>query len=160
MLIALPWEHEGPIIDTFTRRRRSKLPCDITECPTPCSLTVVPAPAIQVSTRTGRGKCRSPPGAANWLSGLNKAPHAQASVPASGAPWISHPSTEKPILEPAREVGGGSSWDCSVCYSNCERMIWVRGRHNCYSPRLKSVFFQWPSYCLSQSFFWKMTFLG
>lgn len=84
MLIALPWEHEGPT-DTFTRSS-SKLRCGIPEGPTPCSLTVVPASTVQVSTRTGRGKCRAPPGAAYWLSGLNEAPHAQASVPASGAP--------------------------------------------------------------------------
>lgn len=73
-----------------------------------------------------------------------------------------HPSTEQSVLEPARgQVGSphGAAGFC-VCYSNCERMIWVRGRHNCYSPGLKSVFFQWPSYCPSQSFFWKMTFLG
>lgn len=99
MLIALPWEHEGPT-DTFTRRR-SKLRCGITEGPTPCSPTVVPASTIQVSTRTGRGKCRALPGAAYWLSGLNEAPHAQASVPASGAPWIS------PSLHRKAHSGGG-----------------------------------------------------
>lgn len=57
--------------------------------------------------KDGRGKRGALPGAAYWLSGLHEAPHAQASVPASGAPESHHPNTEKPIRKPAREAGGG-----------------------------------------------------
>lgn len=155
MLIALPWEHEGPT-GIFTRRK-SKLRCGLTEGPTPRSLTAVPGSTIQV--------------AQDWERGARST--ARSSILALWATWGSTCPGQCPSIRctlnltiltqkspfwsrPGRQVRGSSC----VCYSNCERMIWVRGRHNCYSPGLKSVFFQWPFYCPSQSFFGKMTFLG
>lgn len=156
MLIASPWEHAGPT-DTFTRR--SKLRCGISEGPHHVHW--------QLSLHQHKDWEREVQSAARsstlalWAKRGSTCPGQCPIIRCTSKSH--HPSTEQSVPEPARgQVGSphGAAGFC-VCYSNCERMIWVRGRHYYYSPGLKSVFFQWPSYCPSQSFFFgKMTFLG